>query len=156
MSSEGTPENWVLTLFSLMNTCSNNSNIWRISIWRIQVKGVAETGRNILILLQRSHVFITSTSPVSTLITQTLLASSSKSSQHFFCLLGFFSPVFFVCHVLEMSSISSLPGNPPDNLLYSHMGSLRQFLLESWQEKLWRMSAATDSDICVLTYSPSR
>ena len=41
------------------------------------------------------------------------------------------------------------PQRGPDNiLLYSHMDSLRHYSQGDWQEKLQRISKATDSDIC--------
>ena len=42
-------------------------------------------------------------------------------------------------------------------LLYSSWARLdifRTFHLGVWQEKFWKMSIGTDSDICVLSYSP--
>ena len=140
---------------SLLRHVHNNRGL--SGVLRLGLVQLVEAGRDVLLPLRRSQVFAYSTlTPAPALITKSSL-DVFVGVFHMYAMIFVF---LHLSHVRNRINIAlSLAIFPAENL---NMGSFRRSYQDtkvSYQEagrENWRKSLSSHSDICFLTYSPSR
>ena len=154
---------------SHMNNAAGDSQVRRVhsntetcGAFRGGLPQQAEAGHDVSIPLQRSHVFLYSTStlvsaPITKITHNSIFISSSilRVWHLFFTLRYLYS--FCSFSILSVILETSLACGESSPALFSKgsFGHYPEHFLRAGRIIHWRISAATDLDICIPTYRPS-